>query len=184
MELKMRVLDKCISEVNALSKILIPQKLEGFQDIITIANNKAFERILLYPTNDVLLTEEQFCALRNAMNGEFLYAREVGETGKWYDMGQPFYRLSKCDTYEQFVQLPFWSISVFFDETFDWVILIDESLEGGIGLLLASEEIKDSFVKYYPYKRDVDRFEQHFIVKNAKEENLEFAKSVIEVVCK
>ena len=110
---------------------------------------KKFEKTLMYPTDDVLLYKDQFDSLISvALKSDkeiFLLAEDYEGS---FDNGELFV-LSDLSDYEEYAKLNLSTLNVLFSSSEDWIVLIEESLEGGIAVLAGSHDFVRQFKSIY-----------------------------------
>ena len=110
---------------------------------------KKFEKTLMYPTDDVLLYKDQFDSLLSAALKSdkeiFLLAEDYEGS---FDNGELFV-LSDLSDYEEYAKLNLSTLNVLFSSSEDWIVLIEESLEGGIAVLAGSHDFVRQFKSIY-----------------------------------
>ena len=98
--------------------------------------------ILLYNTDDLWLSKSQFEALIKLLSfGEKLYAAQ-NDSEEIYEMTAPL-------KYENYENLNLFSISFIASEKFEWVIVIDEGLESGTGVLVGEPDFIQKYIHQY-----------------------------------
>lgn len=108
-----------------------------------------FEKTLLYPTDDVLLYLDQFEAL---MQTAFQTSKEIYLLSEGYDEtfeNGELYVLTDVRDYEAYAKLNISTLNVMFAPSDDWIMLIEESLEGGIAVLAGTKHFIDQFRSFY-----------------------------------
>ena len=108
-----------------------------------------FEKTLLYPTDDVLLYLDQFEAL---MQTAFQTSKEIYLLSEGYDEtfeNGELYVLTDLRDYEAYAKLNISTLNVMFAPSDDWIMLIEESLEGGIAVLAGTKHFIGQFRSFY-----------------------------------
>lgn len=117
--------------------------------IVETEFRQKLEKTLLYPTDDVLLYRDQFEAL---MQTALQTSKEVYLLSEGYDEtfenGELFV-LTDLRDYEAYVNLNIRTLNVMFAPSDDWIMLIEESLEGGIAVLAGTKRFIDQFRTFY-----------------------------------
>lgn len=117
--------------------------------IVETEFRQKLEKTLLYPTDDVLLYRDQFEALMQTAlqtSGEvYLLSEGDDET---FENGE-LYVLTDLRDYEVYVNLNIRTLNVMFAPSDDWIMLIEESLEGGIAVLAGTKRFIDRFRTFY-----------------------------------
>ena len=122
-----------------LSWVLNEQRYESIEDFMIPSDIPTF---LLYNTNDLCLNEEQFNALMES----------IGSTEKFYiaqNDSEEIYEFDLPMSYNEYQSLNLFSITYLASNKFDWLVIIDENLESGMGILAAKDEIIDNFTSRY-----------------------------------
>ena len=144
-----------------IQKLLTTTKL---QDIDDVKFNPGFRKVLLYPTEDLALTNEQFEALLKAHTGSRIFVMQIGYDDDFLSDNNDVYVLSAPCSYEEYENLRFDTITILFSEDDDWIVLIDESAEGGVGLLAATSQVIERFESYYKNsKNDIISFVSYYL---------------------
>ncbi len=170
-----------VHEKELLQKFIKSTRLNYLFEVELTPNQNVF---MLYPTNDLWLTEKQFQVLKKFV--ELLGEKNFCLTQ--FDGGTPFeglysatnevYELNIQSTYEEYYSLNIHSISVLFSTKGSWVILIDETFEAGYGIIVTSKEFVEKFkilwkqiepsnlelMDYQSYSKSVEYYEE--ILKN------------------
>lgn len=165
--------------VSGIEQILKTERIESLTDL---AFSKEAEVSLLYPTDDFFLTEEQFSAIVTLLSeGERLYVMQLGESDDLSAMNRVVYEFCAPFSYEEYRTLDFYSMSILFSSRNHWVMVIDESLRGGIGVLAGDSEIVRLFEAHYgETKRDICALAMFFAEDAARNENaLSYMKSLL-----
>ena len=117
--------------------------------IVETEFRQKLEKTLLYPTDDVLLYRDQFEAL---MQTALQTSKEVYLLSEGYDEtfenGELFV-LTDLRDYEAYAKLNIRTLNVMFAPSDDWIMLIEESLEGGIAVLAGTKRFIDQFRTFY-----------------------------------
>lgn len=109
---------------------------------------------LIYPTDDLLLSEYQFKTLvRCAVDttGEKLFAIQVESL---YSNPEAFF-IPPPYSYELYRNYTPYSMSVICPDSCRWYLLIDESLEGGLAIIIGKPDFIEKFKKAYG-RSDID----------------------------
>ena len=97
---------------------------------------------LLYNTNDLFLNEEQFNTLMKLIPiTDTVYVVQV-DSEEVYEFCLPI-------SYEDYTSLNLFSITFLSSKNFNWVIIIDEELESGVGLIISNAELINDFNSMY-----------------------------------
>ncbi|MBO5981871.1 MAG: hypothetical protein J6Q24_05435 [Clostridia bacterium] len=98
---------------------------------------------LLYNTDDLWLNKKQFDALMDITSSyEALYIAQ-NDSDETYRFDLPM-------SYDEYSALNLYSVSFIASDKFDWVIVIDECLESGIGILIGASDFIKKFNTLYP----------------------------------
>ena len=110
---------------------------------------KKFEKTLLYPTDDVLLYKNQFDSLMSVAlkSNKEIFLLAEGYDGS-FENGQLFV-LSGLNDYEEYSKLNISTLNILFSPSEDWIVLIEESLEGGIAILAGTHIFLEQFRSMY-----------------------------------
>ena len=122
-----------------LSWVLNERQYETIEELVIPFDISTF---LLYNTNDLCLNEEQFNALMES----------IGSTEKLYiaqNDSDEVYKLVFPISYNDYQSLDLFSMTYITSNNFDWLVIIDENLESGIGILAAEDEVIDGFLSRY-----------------------------------
>ena len=142
-------------ESNVLKKII---KSEHLNDLFAIELTQEYEKMFLYPTNDLWLTEKQYEILKDFLKtigeNEFYLTQFDGGSVKekfssLFSKYNPVYKFNLETDYTEYCQPFFYSVSVLFSLKGTWAILIDESFYAGYGILIVSKENIVKFKKLY-----------------------------------
>ncbi len=97
---------------------------------------------LIYNTNDLCLNKEQFDALMNVIApDETIYVIQ-NDSDEIYQFHLPM-------SYDEYQSLNFFSITFLASDKFDWVCVIEEDLESGIGFLVAPPDMIQKYHSQY-----------------------------------
>ena len=129
---------------------------------------KKFEKTLMYPTDDVLLYKDQFDSLISvALKADkeiYLLAEDYEGS---FDNGELFV-LSDLSDYEDYAKLNLSTLNVLFSSSEEWIVLIEESLEGGIAVLAGSHDFVRQFKSTYLKGESDFRNYVRFCIKTRK----------------
>ncbi len=125
---------------------------------------KEYAGVLLYPTDDLLLTQPQFAALCQSISQEdHLYVFQMGDSAALCNQDRTVCELTAPFFDDEYRSLEFYSISVIISAKGEFALVIDESLEGGIGLLFATHSFADRFTTANGNtERDIARLKRFF----------------------
>ena len=107
---------------------------------------------LLYPINDLLLFEDQYVALLNTirfLKEEKIYVIQTEKDSDLFCEATDVYEFDISSSFQEYQKLPIYSISLLFSNSMKWFLLTDETLEGGIGLLISDKDTIEQFKRIY-----------------------------------
>ena len=108
------------------------------------------KKTLIYPTNDVQLYEDQFDSLLHTMNTEGqLIVAQVGYNDNVFEKDNVVYLFDRPFTYADYAALNLYRAVIMFSSSYEWIIAIDESLEGGEALFVGTPERVRLFESFY-----------------------------------
>ena len=152
------------------------------EDVLT----EGFQKRILYPTNDFHLTKEQFHAIKCLLQpDENLILFQMGFDDGFFSPKNSYYKIN-CDiNYREYDEIWIDSISALSSDTWEWLVLIDEALEGGLGVFIASEEVVKKFSEIYVnMTTDIIRFVELFLYhRNPSPEMIKFMMDIL-CMCK
>ncbi len=135
--------------------------------LIDLNINKNFKASLIYPTYDLYLTKQQYDNFWEFLDiigeGECYLTQFDNCEGGIDSKENTFLRIHKDMTYEEYININLFSVSVLVSKNGKWAIFIEETLEDGIGLFVADEKYIDIFKRRYQnddlaqYQKDVSR---------------------------
>ena len=135
-------MNKKISKKDFLSNIecvLDTNKLESIKDL-KISSDKS--SALIYNTNDLWLSEQQLEVLTSILSPEeTLYIAQI-DSDEVYELKLPI-------KYEEYESLNIFSICFIASSKFDWVIVLDEELESGVGVLIGASDFVKKYISQY-----------------------------------
>lgn len=146
-----------------------------FNNLDELEFQSPYSKALIYPTNDVLLYEHQFEAVKSIINdGETLNVMQMGYCEGFFSPQTVIYRFEFPADYDEYSSLPFDTISLMFPDSMRWILFIDESLEGGEGLLVGDKDTIKEFNNIYDSNvKDILRF-VIFHIKDHQHRNVGF----------
>lgn len=122
-----------------LSWVLNERQYESIVDLVIPSD---ITTLLLYNTHDLWLNEEQFHALMESVGStEKLYIAQ-NDSDKIYEFDFPM-------SYHDYASLNLFSVTYLMSNQFDWLVIMDEGIESGIGVLAAKNEVIDKFSSRY-----------------------------------
>lgn len=150
-------------EADLLRKILISEKANSLLDVKLVYGCQS---LLLYPTNDLWLTEKQYAVLKDFLKkigeNEFYYTQFDGSStqkdGKVkvcdnskgiFSKTNPVFKFSLNRDYSDYYDTFLFSVSVLFSINGTWAILIDETFDAGYGIFVSNADNVDRFRELY-----------------------------------
>lgn len=141
---------KIIKRMKSIIELTSNASLEEVQ------TKKNFEKIMLLHTNDVYLSMEQFFALQNFLKEvkeEYCYVLNYYALSdeKSFEVlpdSKVVYLVDKNVTYNQYTEIFLCELSLIVSKNFNWIIAIEESVEGGVGIFAADPVLVRIFQKY------------------------------------
>lgn len=170
------------SLLDKINKILKCKKIES---LIDVEFAKKVNVSIIYPTDDYLLDELQFQAIVNLLDkNDNLYIMQLGIDSNLHSLNHELYQLNYPYSYQEYQLLEFYSISVVFSNKLDWILLIDESLNGGIGILAGDSTNINLFeTTYGKTKNDICKLGEFFIEDATRNKNaLLYMKKIFNLV--
>lgn len=136
--------------------------------------SKEFQKRLLYPTNDFHLTKEQFDAVKCLLRpNENLYLFQMGFDGGFFSLKNSYYQMNRNLEYHDYSEIWIDSISVLSSDAWEWIVLIDEAADGGLGVFVASEEIIRRFSQIHAdLATDIIRFVDFFVCNSRSSQEM------------
>lgn len=139
------------NESRMLKKIIQSQHAN---ELFDIKLEPKYCTLMLYPTNDLWLTEGQFDVLKrflkNIGENEFCLAQfDGGGFDGLFSNTNSVKRFTLESSYSQYCDTHLYSISVLFSIKGEWAIIIDETLDWGIGLFVSNKTYADIFNNLY-----------------------------------
>ena len=133
--------------------------------LVDLKINKNLETILLYPTNDLFLTQQQYKTLWQFLNivGESkCYLTQFDNVESGIDSEtNTFLCIHNNLSYNEYLDFNLFSLSMLLSEKGRWAIFIEETLEDGIGLFIADKKYMDIFKNcYLDYCRDLTHYQE------------------------
>lgn len=142
--------------VKRIGKFIRNKKIS---DIVEISLCEGITSSLIYPTDDHLLYECQLSAVVKLLEEhESLYALQLGwsdvlgaDTNELFILSPPFN--------EEYYNLDLSTFTLLFSNSYQWLVLIDEAQEGGVGLIVGEKDIIEKFDSIYGRtKQDIVSF--------------------------
>ena len=164
-----------------ISRVLLNSKIVSLKDL---KYPKLYKKTILYPTNDLLLYEKQFLSIIELLEGNApLFFMQAGENDDFRDSRNQAYIISSPFSFNDYMKIDgLYSMTIHFSSPCKWILLIDESLEGGIGLLIGEKEIIEQFENTYGRTSEDRKKLELFFEKDAKRNKsiLEYRKFLFE----
>lgn len=109
-----------------------------------------FSKRMLYPTEDFHLNEAQFRVIKSLLApGEDLLILQMGFEEGLFSFRNNLY-VCDCDlSYAAYDEIWIDTISVVAPSSWAWIVLIDEALEGGLGIFISDPELINRFDRLY-----------------------------------
>ena len=127
-----------IFQINNLLKYY---KIENIDDVLFVDN---LYKILIYPTDAFYLHREQFDAIINIIdNQDILFVTQLGYDGELADSKNSIHQIKFPFDYNQYRSIQLETISILCSSKFNWILVIDESIEGGEGVFAGTKDIVD-----------------------------------------
>lgn len=152
-------------------------KEDFFLELSWAFNGKKFDSIydlevpknvctsLIYNTNDLCLNKDQFWALMESSFGHDKIFIAQNDSKEILEFDFPI-------KYEDYESLDLFSMTYLSSNRFDWVVVIDEELESGIGVLIAdSKMVKDLNAHYANELRDTNDLISFFFRDSRRNQN-------------
>lgn len=137
------------------------EQMESLADLQFLPNLK---KALFYPTEDYALTQPQFELLTQLLcDNESLLICPLSRNGTWDDK-EDIFALSAPFLYEEYTSLPFSTPTIHFSSSGNWILITDECLEGGTGIIAVAEHAATSFLPLFAESRtDILRFTDFYL---------------------
>jgi len=137
------------------------EKMESLADLQFLPGLK---KTLFYPTEDYALTRSQFELLTQLLrDDECLLILPLSWSGTWDDNEEVF-TLSAPFLYEEYTSLPFATPALHFSSFGNWLLITDECLEGGTGIIAVSDHAANAFAPLFAESRaDILRFSDFYL---------------------
>lgn len=101
-----------------------------------------FSTSLLYNTNDLCLNKDQFYVLMSLLSGQRKIYVAQNDSDEVFELDTPV-------DYKDYESLDLFSMTYLSSDSLDWVAVIDEELESGIGVLIADSDLINRFNSNY-----------------------------------
>ncbi len=107
------------------------------------------ETLLIYNTNDLWLSENQFNALMESIRSpEKIYVAQ-NDSDEIVEVSFPM-------SYKEYCDLDLYSLTYVTSNHFDWLLIMDEGIESGIGVLATKNELIGRYCsRYTQAKQDI-----------------------------
>ena len=139
-------------------------KNSQFESLSDIAIDSSLRQLLLFPTDDYLLSLEQFEAVVCLLEpNETLCVMQMDEFDGLLDARNSMFVFSEPYAFEEYQQLNLYSMTMLFSESCEWFIITDELLAGGEGLFVGKKDLAKRFAEQYGHlKEDRVRYEKYW----------------------
>lgn len=97
---------------------------------------------MLYNTNDLCLNKDQFYVLMSLLSGQRKIYVAQNDSDEVFELDTSAY-------YKDYESLDLFSMTYLSSDSLDWVAVIDEELESGIGVLIADSDLINRFNSNY-----------------------------------
>lgn len=153
-----------LSVIDKLKRFLREGKFDYItEDVLT----EGYQKRILYPTEDFHLTEVQFDAIKRLLcPNEHLNLFQMGFKDGFFSPQNSYHHMN-CDlSYQDYDEIWIDSIAILSPDSYEWIVLIDEAAEGGLGVFIAPEEIIREFSQIYTnFVSDIINFVDYFVRK-------------------
>jgi hypothetical protein len=117
-------------------------KIDKFESIYELKISSDRSTALIYNTNDLWLNKQQFEILISLIScEETLYVAQV--------YSEKIYELKLPIKYEEYEMLDIFSCCFITSSKFDWIIVLDEGFESGIGILIGASDFVKKYISQY-----------------------------------
>ena len=165
---------------NKLQSLLITTQISNIDEVVFPYQ---FNATLLYPTDDFLLTERQFNALTSLSNQNKIFIMQIGYSDNFLSEDNEIYLLEPPVSYQEYSKLRFDTITIMFSDSYDWIALIDESIEGGECILAGNQQIIKQFQNSYS-NNDIIKFVLFQINDYKERQHIEILDHLLSIVKK
>lgn len=132
------------ADINAL----VLRGLREFEGLDGLRFASGTAKAIIYPTDDVCLNEEQYNAIVSILKGgEDMTVIQCGWSNNFFAEDRIAYTFCEPFCYEEYSKLDFFSPSIIFSSLHEWIIIIDESLNGGEALIVGDPNRIAQFLK-------------------------------------
>ncbi len=125
-----------------LSKLTHILNVDAINTIYELDISSEAQTTLLYNTNDLCLNENQFNSLINLISTEDIIYMVQNDSEEVYELSIPL-------SYNEYKSLDLFSMTFLSSKKFEWVVIVDEELESGIGVIASNKEFIDAFDSKY-----------------------------------
>lgn len=131
---------------------------------------EAFQKTLLFPTDDFHLQEEQYNCIISLLNkSELLYVMKMDYDLQVTGINNEVYEISAPFDYDEYEKIWLDTPSVVFSDSGKWIVIIDELAEYGEGLFIGEEIFSSKFLRGYTRKsQDIIEYIEFFTAENLK----------------
>lgn len=150
-------------------------KKYDFDSIDDVVFGDNLYKTFIYTTDDYYLYEDQFRALTSILHkDEILYVAQMGYQCNLFDVSNKIVEMRFPFSYSEYRKIDLHSIAVLFSNRFEWILIIDESIEGGEGILAGSLNFISKFnFNYSRSLKDLIQFVE-FSIMDSQRRNTEF----------
>lgn len=179
---------KCIKKIDDDIRQKLKQFLPfgKFSEINSAILNRSVAKSLMYPTNDFHLYEDQFSAVKAMLSpGEDLFLLQMGFNDGFYSNLNDIYVCESNLSYTEYEEIWLDSISVIASSSWEWIVLVDEAYEGGLGVFTSNRKAVSRFDSIYgKTTSDMVAFVEYFIKRTKKMDySLEYMMDILSL-CK
>lgn len=143
-----------------------------FDDLVDVDYNESLKKVLLYPTNDFYLTDNQFDCIKSMVSkDESIYVMHMNwrcDDG-FFDFNNEYYQLPSNCEYSRYKSLPLDTISIVFPSSFRWLVITDESYDGGMAFFIGEYASTQCFSNLYTTTQsDLAKFVEDALLAHKK----------------
>ena len=129
---------------------------ENVKTVFDIKLNKNSACRIIYPTDDLWLNSNQLNVLFNLNNcNHSLNLLQEGDTGKLFSDGSDVFAFTKNEI-QDYLDYNLYSICAIFPDNCEWICLIDETFDAGMGVLIGNDTIISAFNSLYCSSEETD----------------------------
>lgn len=128
-----------------------------FDYIMDAGYNDCYLKTLMFPTDDLHLTKEQFESLTHLLNdGETIYVMQMAWDMKdgFFDINNQCFQLKSPIEYSEYASLELYTISLLVPTQFNWIVLVEENLDNGEALFIGDKKVTEQFRQIYSSNQD------------------------------